>query len=236
MEKTRRIVIAGWGSCSQKWAAHLGLPSSQTLCLDWSDETLDASASPLLARLTSSEEQVTLLGWSLGGLLSLRAAALCPEKVRNVVLVAGTPRMTADGSFPGVDPRQIQIMRRRLPRNRQATMTSFAELSASASPAKEGFAEWFVPQTELFTTEQLVHGLELLLQLDIIELLPQITAPVQLLHGEEDNVIPCEVAHVLLERLANASLCSLPQVGHDLAWQCPDLVREQIITPEPHNA
>jgi pimeloyl-ACP methyl ester carboxylesterase len=70
------IDLPGYGQSAADGDAHTNFPD------------FSATAQALLDALP---EQVTLCGWSLGGLLAMRAALLAPERVSGLVLVGSTP-------------------------------------------------------------------------------------------------------------------------------------------------
>uniref|UniRef100_UPI0025F359E1 alpha/beta fold hydrolase n=1 Tax=Thiobacillus sp. TaxID=924 RepID=UPI0025F359E1 len=70
------------------------------------DNTLQGWADDLAQQLP---EGATLLGWSLGGQVAMRAALDHPHKIARLVLLASTPKFVATEDWPhGMAPADLQ--------------------------------------------------------------------------------------------------------------------------------
>lgn len=62
--------------------------------------TLDGVVAALDSTFEAKESPLTLVGWSLGGLIAMRWALARPERIARLVLVATSPRFVASADWP----------------------------------------------------------------------------------------------------------------------------------------
>jgi pimeloyl-ACP methyl ester carboxylesterase len=75
---------------------------------------------------------------------------------------------------------------------------------------------------------RLLHFLAATAAHDAHAMLPRISAPVLVLHGERDAILSSASQQRLLARLSHASYRELPGAGHDLASEAPHSCAELI--------
>lgn len=210
------FLIHGWATTSQVWPDWLAAGTNycyQSACY------------PNIIHLTQEftnqyEKQgkpLTLIGWSLGGMLSLQLAAAHPEKVEKLVLFSATARFTTmEGYAAGLAPGILKNLARKLSKNKWQTQLDFYQLmfSASEDPYWENFTSQLAPLLSHLETDTLQKGLSYLLETDLRQLLPAIQVPCHLLHGTEDKICPPEAALFLANSLPNARLTLIPGAGH----------------------
>jgi pimeloyl-[acyl-carrier protein] methyl ester esterase len=79
------------------------------------------------------EEKITLVGWSLGGMLSLQLAAEYTAKIARLILLSTTPRFTLCQSYEGGLPGSVvKNLSRKLARNPWETQKEFYQLMFSS--------------------------------------------------------------------------------------------------------
>ena len=66
--------------------------------------TLDAIVAAVDAAVSRETGPLAVLGWSFGGLLAMRWALTCPERVDRLALVCTTPRFVAGADWPHAMP------------------------------------------------------------------------------------------------------------------------------------
>ena len=228
--------IGGWGSTEEVWRGTLDCEALDRRASD--SGTLDRA--PLhfasrslswlqclrdwpgaLASICALPGRCVLVGWSLGGLLALRAALeIVQDKIAAIVLVSATPRMCAAQDYPGADVRSLSAMRARMDRTPDAVLDEFAEHCAAPDGDGQMRASW-LRQAKQFSAEEMAAGLECLASLDLRERLDEIGLPCRILHGDHDRIVPLGSALFLAQRIVGAELKVLPGRGHALPFTAP---------------
>jgi pimeloyl-[acyl-carrier protein] methyl ester esterase len=245
--------VGGWGSTEEVWRATLrrvqdphllttadvGHHASQFSCdedetvavgeayfLSWMDCLRDWPG--VLERLRALPGRCVLVGWSLGGLLALRAALELepqkspelPAKIAALVLVSATACMCAAEGYPGADPRMLAAMRTRMNRNAGAVIEEFAAQCAAPDGDEETRLSW-LRQASGFSAPEMQAGLDCLAALDLRERLEGVGARCRILHGECDRIVPVGSARFLAGRIRGAELEVLAGRGHALPFTAP---------------
>src|SRR6266545_6704126 len=116
------LFISGWGATDQVWEHVLSaVPGTNPQFICWAECAQDWPR-PLASVLAKDEQvvapgsrpagppakgrrsnQYCVVGWSLGGLLALRAALEFPDKIAGLVLISSSARMCAAEDYPGAD-------------------------------------------------------------------------------------------------------------------------------------
>lgn len=178
--------------------------------------TLDALAHAVAQRLPP--QPVDLLGWSLGALVALQLAASAPQRVRRLVLLGASARFVAAPDWPhAVAPALLDGFRTELAQDAAALRARFALLCAQGeAPAQ---ARTVVRRLRALSSAPLPvldDGLAVLASSDLRPLLPRAQAPVLLLHGAHDALMPVGAAQALAQALPTARLQVLLDAGHAL--------------------
>jgi uncharacterized protein (TIRG00374 family) len=183
-------------------------------------------------------DTAVLVGHSWAGGVALEVAALAPDRVKAVVLLAGV----GPGSVGIVDwllaapvfgPLSAQLMWRWTP---WIARTRLAWLSRRHGrplyPGERGFLQvWgqkgggVEPLWRAFLTEQRALLSELA---DLEAALPSIGVPVLLLADPADQIVPVMTAQRLAGELPDARLRLVEHAGHDLPRRAPGAVAEAI--------
>lgn len=233
MKRSVLIAVSGWG-----FDAGVFAPLEQQLGADWPCSLLDGSPGaasnvkrtgvasrerapgmddPVLDAAIDAAPGCVLLGWSLGALRCLAAAARRPGMPAGLVLIAPTARLGADRAtgYPGVALGALRAMRQRLNRDQRGCLRDFM-LSVFLPGAPDG--AWLDRQVEAavrnWTPAALAHGLDALASVDLRPVLNRLQLPVKLLQGRADAIVPPAQACWLAEQLPDASLQGFDGVGH----------------------
>ena len=146
-----------------------------------------------------------LVGWSMGGTFALMLALRYPEKIKGMVLLAGTPRMMADGpDWPGFTPHKLAAFKKGL------------DYSLNHGPMglDAGLPNPYARDAEV----NLDAGLKFLSEVDIrAELTAAPPAmPVRIFHSERDAVVKLNASRFLVQTLPHSTLEVIPGSEHAL--------------------
>lgn len=157
------------------------------------------------------------LGWSLGGMIALRAACLWPEKMARLILVDTTPRfVTEDDWAYGVSPTILNQFFEHLKLDYHDTLFRFLLLQASAAMSSRSLARKVSKRIgECGEPDPLAleGGLQILRSSDFRSDLEMIEHPTTIIHGEDDRLSPPGAGQYLAEKLPNATF-KLVAGGH----------------------
>ncbi len=168
-------------------------------------------------------EPLVLLGHSLGALLALKLVAqLPPGRIRALVLIAGFARFTDDGvGWPGQPVAAVDAMIGRLAEDPAAVLRSF--LRRAADPERHA-----LPPPPALRPEALAAGLVALRETDLRPGLATCAAPVLLLHGTADRIVPWAQAERLAGMLPDVRLVGVADAGHLIPVTRPAACRHAI--------
>ena len=204
------FVLNGWAASEEAWS----------LCRFERErvfsyvEQLDGVPEKVIA----AEDDVVLVGWSMGGSSALRLALKWPEKVRGLVLVAATPRMmqdTQDG-WRGMSERRLAALKKGL------IMTGGGGIFGPP----EGKPNPYLVDDE----PNLDRGLEYLVATDLRRSLIESSelrakgGKVWIFQSEHDGVVRPENAAFLAEVFPGAKVEMVPGVEHALPIFIPEKI------------
>ncbi|KRG68261.1 pimeloyl-ACP methyl ester esterase BioH [Pseudoxanthomonas dokdonensis] len=150
---------------------------------------LDACARAILARTPPAP----WLGWSLGGLFALHAAAVS-EQVKGLLLIAATPRFVRGADWPSaVDPGVFVQFGSELQQDYRGTLERFLALDTIGS--EHARSELRTLKETLYARGEpapsvLQDGLRLLERSDLRQHLPALSVPSLWLSGHRDRLVP----------------------------------------------
>lgn len=150
--------------------------------------------STLATELVERVPDAAWLGWSLGGLVALRAGLDHPGRVRALVLVASSPRFVRGNDWPhGVGPSMFGDFGSALERDFRGTLDGFLALEALGSNTAQD--ELRKLRAQAFEHGEpapaaLQQGLQLLDIEDLRAELPMLQVPSLWIAGGRDRLVP----------------------------------------------
>ena len=173
-----------------------------------------------VARLVrdSAPEGAVLLGWSLGGMVALRAALDAPRQFRSLILCNSTPRFTTAPDWPhAMPPEQLQEFAAGLQQDYRETLQYFLSLQVRGDEAARdtlrGLREAVFARGEP-DTASLAIGLALLSESDLRGELQGMKLPTLLIAGGYDRITPPGASVAMAERISGAQLVVIEKSAH----------------------
>lgn len=181
----------------------------------------DAMLAQLLATLPPANGAgpvTTLVGWSLGGQLALRAAALAPDRIARLVLIGTTPRFVRARDWPhGVQASALHSMQQRLAQDSRGTVSDFLELQVRGSRNAARVLQALQAAVTGHGSAQpqaLAAGLALLGATDLRVQLGAVQIPTLVIAGQHDRVTPPAASAALAAALPRASYMEIARAAH----------------------
>lgn len=234
------VLIHGWSLHGGIWNRFVPLlePHFRITCVDlpghgrsdWQGEgTLDAMTAAVLSVTPAA---AAWLGWSLGGLVAMRAALMAPEKVTALVTIASTPCFVRTPDWQSAMlPVLLDTFAEELAQDYVRTLNRFLALQVRGS---DNSGEVLKTLRALL----LVHGepdagglragLEVLRTTDLRDSLGKISCPTLLLMGERDTLVPVNAGQAACELFPAAQLQVIAGAGHAPFIAQPEVVAEHV--------
>jgi len=159
-----------------------------------------------------------IIGWSLGGMLALNIAYRYPQLIKQLVIVACSPRFTRSQDWPcAVEPKVIQGFAADLLKDYRATILRFLALQTLGSQharlvTRQMRDSVFINGEPYLAT--LVDGLRLLTDSDLRTAIAQVTCPTLIVLGEKDTMTPACSGVQTQQLIPGSQLTIIAGAGH----------------------
>lgn len=191
----------------------------------------DGTASQLAGDLLAYLEQVTgpaaCVGFSLGGVVVLEAALQRPDLVRQVIVV-GTSSKVGRAAATFFEER-VEQARSDIAGLRQALAADTdAQLARNRDDVAGIAARRVAAVGEGAGYVNAARAMIALSSAPMTDRLRDIRVPVHIVQGEKDVFCPLKAAEILREAMPQASYSEIPDAGHLIAVDQPDLLAAAI--------
>lgn len=141
-------------------------------------------------------KQTALLGWSFGGLLAIKLAAVFPTKIKKIILLDSQPKLAAAPNWMGIDNSALERFSTGLSQDFHGQMNWFIRLTCY--PNQSAIARKLLAQHVLQkSTSALMALLSALLETDLREEYRQLNCDVFHIISEQDAVLPQNAAQLI---------------------------------------
>ena len=234
------VMIHGWGLHGGIWDSVMPLlePHARVTRVDLpghgrSDWTGGGGLDDMVAAVDEVvPDNAVWRGWSLGGLVAMRAAARRDVGVKALVPVASRPRFVRRPDWQSaLLPSLLQTFAAELEQDYQRTLDRFLALQVRGSEQATAVLKSLRGVMRMHGEPHpagLRAGLDILADCDLRESLPTIDRPALLLAGERDTLVPPGAVQATRDMLPNAQLTVMPGAGHAPFISAPVLFAETI--------
>jgi len=185
----------------------------------------------VVSQIAAATPPAVWVGWSLGGLFALHAAASQPQ-VRALAMIAATPRFVRGEQWPNaVEADVFAQFGEDLARDYRGTLERFLALDTIGSEharaelrtLKQALVERGEP-----APRALQEGLQLLRRTDLRRALASLDKPSLWLAGQRDRLVPAAGMHDAASLAARAQVQTIAGGGHAPFLGHADLVAAQL--------
>lgn len=220
------VFIHGWAMNSAVWQQCLQQlpPWINPICVDLpgygefagaTANTLDEYVEHVARRIP---RPALMVGWSLGGLVSLRLARCYPQKVSALFQVATSPKFVQAADWQcAIEAGLFDQFAQALQQDINRTIRRFLALQVRGTPTSMQTVRQLqaaIDERGLPAMAALLVGLKLLAQTDLRTELNELDCPVTWLLGDKDALVPFELALALAQLPINADIQKLSGAGH----------------------
>ena len=190
---------------------HGSSPATSPFTLDGAVEALDQS-------FATSSPPLTLLGWSLGGLVAMRWALAHPHRIQRLVLVSTSPRFVAGDGWPHAMARAtLERFGDELRVAWKLTINRFLALQLKGSEHSRALLSelrYRLLERSAPSTATLAEALAILKESDLRGDAGRITQPTLVVSGDRDTIAYPDAARFLGEHVPTARFVLIPGAAH----------------------
>ncbi len=192
------VLLHGWGCDSRIWESLIPFLNAYAdlilVDIEYADKNSDECCKEIEKVLPDSS---VLLGWSLGGMLATRLAAMYPTKVNALISLASNASFVAnDGWANAMLPETFMVFFGLFVSNSQKALTRFSLLQVKGDSDSSQQLSYL--KKCLVNNASLKTGLDYLREMNNRDiLLHEIICPSLYVFGESDTLVPVSAAYEL---------------------------------------
>jgi len=188
-------------------------------------------------------DEVALVGWSMGGLISIQYCLNHPSKVKALVLIATRAHQNPHLKFKIIlqylqahlnllmdftSPRKYDRATQRFPGENSPRIEREVRNMLSPATPKDVF-DWVMADLTNNPRENYFEVAKSIWNWETSEALRQINVPTLIMVGENDRLTPPRFSRLLHNGLSDSRLIIVEKAGHCLAMERPELVNIEIL-------
>ncbi|MDP7990048.1 alpha/beta hydrolase [Bacillus sp. MHSD_36] len=215
MKELKIIFIPGWGMEENIWTLVLPYFKGYSVqCINWRNVKEQSEFAGRIIDV-AKDENVILVGWSLGALAAVEAHKKI--KAKGIVLIGGTAKFINTSDYTsGWNALHVERLKKNLARKKEDTLKRFYENMFTKDELKENKSfEDIIKHFKGDSIQSLQLGLDYLIETDMREELKEVKVPILLIHGEQDVICPLSAARNMAKN-ETAMLKVVNKAGHAL--------------------
>lgn len=226
MSKPYLIMLPGWGMKRFVWqniCESLSL-DFELIFIEWDGvDSLGAFKQKVVHVIEEKQlDGFSVLGWSLGALVAEELVADKLYQVNHLILIGGTScfvQHKEEDYIIGWHTKVLERMQFQMThKNPEETRLNFNNMMFSTSEKEQGYDKQFdlcmQGQFEDQSVDELILGLDYLIQKDLRNQLGNIQIPLLMIHGEEDRICPVQASLYIKNNVEHAQIVMIEQAGH----------------------
>ena len=224
---TELVLIHGWGLNGAVWdnimpalleqftVTVVDLPGFGRSPIPGGEYDIDYLAEQVLH---VAPKKAVWLGWSLGGMIATNVAIHFPERVIGLITAASTPKFTACNRWPlALDRHVLAHFQALLVEDWEGTLIRFLALQCKNSSTIRNDIR-ALKEIVFFhgdpSNKALRCGLDVLMNMDLLDKLIKIHVPTLYIFGEKDNLVPVGISNVINVYQPNATVAVIKGASH----------------------
>ena len=210
--RAKTLFVGGWAhrrapkfllESGESWAYR----SIHSFAAEEANGTLSKYAVGLQKTLHEFEEPPVLVAWSMGAMAALEVLRVEPELVSRTVLCGATPCFRSRETFPiGVSGETLLGLYDAIAAGESRPLQRFFSEVRYPEKLRSVEREKLLVDAQTIGYDELAEGVCYLRDFDLRDELLSIRAPITVLHGVKDVVIPIEAASLLSTMIPGAVL------------------------------
>ncbi|MDI6814818.1 MAG: alpha/beta hydrolase [Dehalococcoidales bacterium] len=184
-------------------------------------------------------DEVALVGWSMGGIISMQYYLNYPSKVKALVLIATrahrNPKLKLRMRLRYIQTRLNLIVNSILDFKGYSSFTYEGQLrrevKSMLSPATpREVVDWVIADLINNPRESFFEVAKSFWDWEAGDRLTMVRVPTLIMVGEKDTRTPPRFSHLIHEKIPGARLAIIQNHGHCLPQECPQIVNAEIIS------
>jgi pimeloyl-ACP methyl ester esterase len=216
-------MLHGWGTTSDIWQTWLVILKEHfsIMCIDLPGLGLSVATADAmdLNNVVSEFERMipaksVLLGWSLGGLLSILIAQRLQHKISALITIACNPCFVQSVDWKEAMPMAVfDQFAGELANNKYKTLKRFFMLQVKTGSASKLILSRLKEINSSAEHSQLILSLDYL-RLDVRAALKNLALPSLHFYAEQDQLVPIKVSDKVFNLSSNIVIYKIPKAGH----------------------
>jgi sigma-B regulation protein RsbQ len=174
--------------------------------------------------------QTIVVGHSVGGMVSLLAALMAPERFKQLVFLGASPRYLNDpttGYIGGFEQSDLDHLYAAMSANYYAWASGFAPI-AMANPDRPELSREFASTLSAIRPDIAQAVARVIFQSDHRAELSKLTIPAVILQTSNDIAVPPEAGQYMADHIPRSRLIRIQAQGHLPHLSAPDVVTETL--------